>query len=231
MRFCWAAAAAFLASTPAIAQQSLVIERITQLNAKAPQPPVIDLQAAVETGAKAYSAAKKICAPMSVKVSEVSPITGAGVILPAVLSGKIRNAWTLYGDHVGCPGDGTVRYMVLQLADGSLKGARVNQGRSLANPSIMRDTSTAAALAALRQAKIVDPACTGDDMAMGSTRVLSKSKDLGPDTFGVRYVGGWSEVWQFRTCGKNFDVPIDFTADGDGGAYTNVKTSAVTVAP
>jgi len=131
---------------------------------------------------------------------------------------------------VGCPGEDTVRYMVLQLRDKSLRAARVNEGRSLANPTIMRDTSAMAALAALRQAKIVDPSCKGDDMAMGSTRVVSRSKDLGPEKFGSRYAGSWSEVWQFRTCGRTFDVPIDFTADGDGGAYTNVKASAATLA-
>jgi hypothetical protein len=209
----------------------LVLQRLNEINAKAPQPSLAELQAAVETGAKAYSAAKNTCAPASVKVSEVAPISGAGVILPSILGGKIRNAWTLYAKHVGCRGEDTIRYMVLQLPNGSLRGARVNEGRSFANPTIMRDTSAMAALAALRQAKAIDPACTGDDMAMGPTRVTVKSKDLGPETYGVRYVGSWSEVWQFRTCGKKFDVPIDFTADGDGGAYTNVKASAVTVAP
>ena len=230
MRISWGLALLAVTTTPALAQQQLVIDRLTDLNAKAPQPPIPVLQAAVQTGASAYSAAKKTCSPTSVQVSEVAPITGAGVILPAILSGKIRNAWTLYANHVGCPGEDTVRYMVLQLPDDSLRAARVNEGRSLANPTIMRDTSAMAALAALRQAKIVDPSCKGDDMAMGSTRVVSRSKDLGPEKFGSRYAGSWGEVWQFRICGRTFDVPIDFTADGDGGAYTNVKASAATFA-
>ncbi|MFL6725656.1 MAG: hypothetical protein ACJ8FS_03960 [Sphingomicrobium sp.] len=220
-----------MVASPLLAQQPPVMQKLTELNAAAPQASMSDLQAAAAINAKAYSAAKKTCAPASLTVSEVTPVTGAGVILQAVLSGKIRNAWTLYANHVGCPGDDTIRYLVLQLADGSLKAARVNQGRTLANPTIMRDTSSMAALAALRQAKLLDSNCKGDDMAMGPTRVVGKSKDLGPEQFGVRYVGGWSEVWQFRTCGKKFDVPIDFNADGDGGAYTNVKASAVTLAP
>lgn len=226
----WLVALSALAG-PALAQQPLVLQKITALNAGAPQPAMADLQIAVVTNAKAYAAAKASCSPTSVTIAEVAPITGAGVILQSVLSGKIRNAWTLYASHAGCPGDKEIRYMVLQLPDGSLKAARVNQGHALANPAIMRDASTTAALAALARAKALDPACKGDDMTMGPTRVITKSKDLGPEIFGVRYVGGWSEVWQFRTCGKSFNVPIDFAADGDGGAYTNVKASGVTAAP
>jgi hypothetical protein len=80
-------------------------------------------------------------------------------------------------------------------------------------------------MAAFQKSVTLDAKCDGKDMKMGPTRVSSQGADLGPDVYGVRYVGSWSEVWQFETCGKTFDVPVEFTADGDGGAYTNIKSA------
>lgn len=216
-----------LVSWPALAQNQLVLGKLAELNANAPQPPPADLTAAVSATAKAYSEASNTCAPKAVTLSDVAPITGARGILQAVIAGKLRNAWTAYATHVGCPGTIPVRYMVLQGPDGSLRAAHVNEGRTLANPVIMRDTSALAALAAFQKGRSIDPACTGESMKMGPTRVTSRSSDLGPELYGVRYVGKWTEVWQFETCGTKFDVPIEFTPDGDGGAGTRIISEQV----
>lgn len=220
-----------LATAPGLAQHALVLEKLKELDGKAPQPAVAELEKAVATTAKAYGEANKVCVPASLKLSEIAPITGARGILQGVMAGQIRNAWTLYADHGGCNATHPFRYIILQRADGTLQAALVNEGRTLANPTIMRDTSAMAALTALQKAKSLDPACTGDKMEMGPTRVTEQSKDLGPEIYGARYVGSWTEVWQFRTCGKSFDVPIQFTPDGDGGAYTNIKADQVAILP
>ena len=61
----WLVALSALAG-PALAQQPLVLQKITALNAGAPQPAMADLQIAVVTNAKAYAAAKASCSPTSV---------------------------------------------------------------------------------------------------------------------------------------------------------------------
>jgi len=221
----WLAATA----TAASAQNPLVLNRLRELDAKAPQPSTAELQASLLSTAKALGQAKSTCVPSAVKVQEVAPITGDRAVLAAALAGQIRNAWTLYAAHEGCPVTGPFRYMVVQKADGALLAPLVNQGRTFANPTLMRDTSAGAALAALQKAKSLDPQCTGDTMEMGPTKVAAQSADLGPEVFGVRYVGSWTEIWRFTTCGKSLDVPVEFRADGDGGAYTNVKGSEVLV--
>jgi hypothetical protein len=164
-----------------------------------------------------------------VKLSGVAPITGARGIMAAVMAGKLRNAWIVYADHVGCAGNNPVRYMIMQPADGMLRAVRVNEGRTFANPVLMRDTGTAAALAALQKSKATNANCGGETMKMGPTRVTSQSADLGPEIYGVRYVGKWTEIWQFETCGLKVDVPVEFTPDGDGGAYTNVVSDQAVV--
>jgi len=220
--------AAALASA-AQAQHPLVIAKLQEINAQAPQPSADAIKTALTGSAKAIGEANKSCVPASIELGEIAPVTGARGILQAVLSGQARNAWTVYATHRGCPGAEPVRYMVVQKADGSLLAPQVNEGRTHANPSIMRDTSAGAALAALQKIRSADAACTGQDMKMGPTRISAESKDLGPDHYGARYVGSWSEVWRFETCGKKADVPIDFTPDGDGGAYTNIKRAEVTL--
>jgi hypothetical protein len=216
-------------SSPILAQQQIVLDKLKELNAKAPQPPMEELNAAVSDTAVAYAKARSECAPQAVKLSDVAPITGATGVLTGVIAGKLRNAWTVYAQHAGCPGGAPVRYMILQLADGSLRAVHVNEGRTFANPMIMRDTSLSAALAAAQKGKALDPGCIGESMKMRSTRVTSQSADLGPEVYGVRYKGRWTEVWQFQTCGHTFGVPIEFTPDGDGGAYTKVEADKIAV--
>ena len=216
-------------SSPVLAQQPMVLDKLNELNAKAPLPSMEELKAAVSDTALAYAKARSECAPQAVTLSDAAPITGAGGVLTEVIAGKLRNAWTIYAQHVGCSGSTPVRYMILQLADGSLRAIHVNEGRTFANPMIMRDTSLSAALAAAQKGRALDPRCTGESMKMRSTRVTSQSADLGPELYGVRYKGRWTEVWQFQTCGHTFDVPIEFTPDGDGGAFTKVEVDKIAV--
>jgi hypothetical protein len=225
-----AAMLAVFLSTTASAQNAMVLDRIRALDAAAKMPAKADLEAAILSTANTIADAKKVCRPAAINSEDVAPITGAAAILPAVLNCQIKNAWSVYVRYAGCQAPEPFRYAVLQLPDGSLKALLVNEGHSFANLSIMRDTSANAAVAALQRIKQEDANCAGADMAMGATRVASQSQDLGPDLFGVRYVGSWTETWDFTTCGRTARVPIEFKADGDGGAYTHIKGDAVTLA-
>lgn len=235
MRMFWKAAAAAAAlgcaASSAAAQNQMVLDRIRQMNEQAPQPSAEQVLTAITASAAAMGAATGRCVPNAITVTEVTPATGARDVLQGVVGGQLRNGWVAYATHTGCPSTGPFRYIVLQRADGTLMAPLVNEGRSIANPTIMRDTSAQAAVVAFQKARQLDASCDGSDMDMGPTRVTGQSADLGPDVYGVRYVGSWTEVWRFRTCGRSFDVPVEFRADGDGGAYTEVKGTEIVVVP
>ncbi|HEX8623931.1 MAG TPA: hypothetical protein VF782_02510 [Allosphingosinicella sp.] len=213
----------------ASAQHPMVLAKLQEINAKAPQPAVAKIEAAVIETLKAMAAARGTCVPQKLTIADVAPATGSRDVLQGVVGGQLRNGWTAYATHGGCPGTEPFRYLIIEKSDGSLLALQVNEGRSLASPAIMRDTSMQAALMALQKAKSLDSKCDGRDMAMGAARVVGQSKDLGPQIYGARYVGTWSEAWRFTTCGKTFEVTVHFTPDGDGGAYTNVKGDQVAV--
>jgi hypothetical protein len=70
------------------------------------------------------------------------------------------------------------------------------------------------------------PDCTeSKDLDMVGARVISKSADLSPDWHGSRYAGSWTEGWTFSACGRRAEVPVTFTADGQGGANWNVRAN------
>jgi hypothetical protein len=229
MRYALVAAAAL--AGPAFAQHPMVLAKLQEINVQAPQPPAEQLQQAVAQTAKAFGDANRTCVPTGVALSETAPATGGRDVLQGVMTGQIRNAWTTYVVHQGCPASGPVRYLIIQKADASLMAVQVNEGRTFASPAIMRDTSMQAALAAHQKSTSLGKGCDGKDMKMGPTRIMSQSADLGPDFYGIRYTGSWSEVWRFSTCGRTFDVPVEFKPDGDGGAYTNIKGDAISVLP
>ena len=221
----------FVSAGGAPAQHPAVLARIVEMNRQAPQPSAEQIRAALVESAAARGAAAGECVPRELTVLEVSPATGVRAVLEGIVSGQARNGWLAYATHRGCPAAGPFRYLIVQRQDGSLIAPLVNEGRSIANPSIMRDTSAHAALSVHVEASRADAACDGRDMRMGPTRVVGQSDDLGPDVYGVRYVGSWREVWRFETCGRAFDVPVEFRADGDGGAYTNVNASGISLVP
>lgn len=223
------ALATIVCSPPATAQNQEILAKIKQLDEQAPQPGQDIILAALTKTAVSLANAGNGCKPSRITILETSPITGARDILAGIMKGAVKNGWTVYARYAGCPGGDVFRYAVIQRADGSLIAPLINEGRSYANLSIMRDTSALAAIAGYAAIKRIDAKCAGGDLKMGQTRVVSETKDLGPDTFGVRYTGSWTEIWQFKSCGRTVEVAVSFSADGDGGAYSNIKGDSVTV--
>ncbi len=170
-----------------------------------------------------------MCKPKSFEIASVSPITSSRLIFNGILHGQLRNGWIVSALHKGCPESEAYRYMLVEDKDSILSAVFVNLGKSNANPTLMNDTSWQAALVAQGEVTKLAPKCGGKDISMVRTRIDTERKGLGPDVFGVRYVGSWSEVWTFSTCDRTVEVGVDFAADGDGGAYTNIKSSAVRV--
>lgn len=217
------------ADRPAAAQNAMVLDRIRQLDAAAPAPDPEALAPILLDAANRV--ASKGCSPTAIRVERIAPITGDRFVLGAVLNGRIRNGWTVYGREEGCPDADPVRFMVLQHASNQFVTTVVNRGRSNTSPSIMIDTSANVALAVLHKVKTVNPACTGEGTQMVRTRLDREDADLGPELFGIRYKGSWREIWTFGLCGRLVEVPVTFTGDGDGGAYNKVEASAAVLLP
>lgn len=225
------AVTALCTALPAAAQNAEVLTRIRALDAAAPAPTVealapVLLEAATRAGPDANG-----CTAKSIAVEKISAITGDAAVLRAVLAKDVSNGWAVYGRAQGCSDPDPVRFMALRNPEGKLVAVLVNRGRSNASPSIMRDTSANVAMGALQVVKREDAACTGAGMRMERTRIDREDKDLGPELFGIRYKGGWREIWTFGVCGRSVEVPVAFTADGDGGAYSKVEASAAVLPP
>lgn len=210
-------------SAPAAAQDAQFTRFVEQTNEAVPPPDAAELTAAALDILKGVAAAKKRCVPTAVAMEPAQSATAVRFATELINGGQIRNAWTAYGMPQGCPSPARTRFLVLRMTDGSLLVRVVNVGETLANPSLMRDSSFVVAVAAIDAIRKAKPDCTDPkDVDMAGTRVISKSRDLSPDWHGARYAGSWTEGWSFTACGRRAEVPITFTADGEGGANWSV---------
>lgn len=225
------AAAAVLAAPvgPLQAQHALILQKLHEWNGAAPAPSAERIQSEVRKAAARSYPASPGCAASGLTIETVSPASAERFVFTAILQGRMRNAWTVGARLPGCDA-APVRFMVMQDGAGALSAIRVNRGDSLAWDSLIGDTLPLARIAAAGALKRQTATCElTSDAVLGVTRVSAKGATLGEDVFGVRYAGSWSEVWPLAICGRTVEVTVDFTADGDGGAYTNVPGDGIVV--
>ncbi|WBH17263.1 hypothetical protein [Sphingomonas radiodurans] len=170
------------------------------------------------------------CVPTSTVVDNVVPATSVKFVFQGILAGQLKNGWTVTARHPNC--DATpVRYTISEDKAGVLTTIRTNRGLSLANESLIGDTWPLAVLQATAIARRNAFECDPSGANLGVTRVAKEEPDLGADVYGVRYAGSWSEVWPVELCNRTIEVTVRFTADGDGGAYTNLKSTEAKLLP
>jgi hypothetical protein len=204
------------------AQHPLVLQRLTAWNAAAPQPAAPTIQEQVMTAAMAAQKRSGGCVPTTAVIDKVVPATSVRFIFNGILAGQLKNGWTVTARHPNC--DTTpVRYTMSEDNAGAINAIRTNRGLSLANESLIGDTWPLAVLQAAATANRNGVACDPESARLGVTRIAMEEPGLGADVYGVRYSGSWSEVWPVELCGRTVEVTIRFTADGDGGAYTNLS--------
>ena len=223
-------AALLTLSVSAAAQHPLVLQKLSDWNAAAPQPAAEVVMSQVMSAAGAAQKRGGGCLPTAAVIESISPATGVRFVFQGIIAGRIKNGWTIVARHPNCEND-IVRYTMVQDASGGLSTIRTNRGRSLANESLIGDTWNLARLqaeAALKRAKI---ACDSPSAVLGVTRVAKEEAGLGADVYGVRYTGSWSEVWPITQCGRTVEINIRFTADGDGGAYSDLKGAEAKLLP
>lgn len=221
MLICW------LAASAAPAQHPLVLKKLNDLDAASPAPTQATFADEIAKAAHTLYPDKPGCAKRGLVVERISPATAERYVFSGAVGGRLRNGWTAVVRHPDCD-KAPVRYMIVQDAGGALRTIRVNRGTSYAHDSLIADTLPLAVLAAeafLTRSKV---ACAGPKKAqLGIVRVESDGSGLGPDVKGVRYAGSWTEIWPLSVCGRIVEVPVIFTADGDGGAYTDIKGASL----
>ena len=229
-RFLLLAALAASFTTAGYAQHPLILQRLTAWNAAAPQPAPSTIRQQVMEAAMVAQKRSGGCAPTSTVVDSVVPATSVKFVFQGIVAGQLKNGWTVTAHHPNC--DATpVRYTISEDSAGALTTIRTNRGLSLANESLIGDTWPLAVLQATATAKRNAFACDLNGASLGVTRVAKEEPSLGADVYGVRYAGSWSEVWPIELCGRTIEVTVRFTADGDGGAYTDLKGTEAKLLP
>lgn len=227
----WVYSIVFIVSliSAANAQEASFAAQMRDVNAKVSLPARQAIIADALANFQAMARKEARCIPTSVEIEAATPATAVRIATQGIQSGQLKNAWTAYGRAQGCKGAPRTRFIILLMANDEVRVRPINQGESIASASLMRDTSAGAAIAALSAIKAINPECDGTGMTMLGTTVVSRSPDLSPDFYGVRYRGSWAENWTFQVCGHSAEVPVSFTADGSGGAYSNIKSAEIKV--
>lgn len=216
-----------LCISAAEAQHPLVLQKLTDLNAATPAPSKQVVSSQIAKAAATLYPDKPGCAATGLTVEKIMPATAERHVFNGALRGQMRNGWTVIARHPACD-SAPVRYMITQDPAGEFRTFRVNRGQSYAHESLIEDTWPLAILATESILARAGIACNEPKAAkLGITRVVDEESDLGPDVFGVRYKGSWTEIWPIAICGETLEIPIRFTADGDGGAYTDIKGDGI----
>lgn len=224
------AALAASSTTVSHAQHPLILQRLTAWNAAAPQPAPTTIQEQVMKAATIAQKRSGGCVPTSAVIDGVVPATSVRFIFQGILAGQLKNGWTVTARHPNC-GATPVRYTISEDKGGALTTIRTNRGLSLANESLIGDTWPLTLLQAAATAKRNGVECDPRGASLGVTRVAKEEPGLGADVYGVRYTGSWSEVWPVELCGRTVEVTVRFTADGDGGAYTDLQGTEARLLP
>lgn len=223
--------ALFVPFGSANAQHPLVLSRLNGWNEAAPVPSDSVMKAEVRRKAGEIYGASTACSTSDITIDKIEPATADRNAFNALIQGAMKNAWFITTRMPGCDPE-TVRYMVMQYTDNSLKAIRVNRGTSYAWESLIGDTFPLVQMAAISALKRKGSNCSVEDKAsLGVTRIASKESGLGANIFGIRYSGSWAEVWPIEACKQTVEVLIKFTADGDGGAFTNIPGDQIRVLP
>lgn len=223
-------AIAFL-STPSNAQNPIILEILDKWNNAAPAPNETEVKTEIRTKALEVYGSSEVCKKSAIAIDHLESAAADRFSTNSLIRGAIRNAWFVTARIPGCDSV-PVRFMIIQNNDKSFKTIRVNRGVSNAWDSLIGDTLPLARLAAVAAVHRTGHKCEGvEQSTLGIMRIASEDANLGKSVSGVRYTGKWAEIWPIQVCGKTVEVYIEFTADGDGGAYSNTKGAQHRILP
>ncbi len=172
------------------------------------------------------------CASKKFSLGPLEPVSLDGMITALIAQGQIENAWLVSVRLDDCPPADPIRVLLLRGPDGEkLQAIFAGQGESLTWPTLARDALRATVAKVVARLRVEDPRCAPPDLTQIGIRIASRSTDLGPNVYGLRLKGNWTELWAFAPCGHDVAVPISFTTDGQGGAYWSIDVSKIVYRP
>lgn len=205
--------------------------QLDAINAK-PLPTGEPLAGAVAQVLRADAERRGGCFPLKVKLSPLRPVTLDNFVTQGILDGQIENGWLVSARIENCPAEDPARVLVIRAADGKTVNAFYDgRGEGLAWPSLARGALPAILRPALARLAVADKRCQPTSLDPVAVRVETRSADLGPERYGLRYKGSWTEVWSFAPCGHRIAVPVTFATDGQGGARWTVAEGRIAYKP
>ena len=217
----------------AFAQNPQLLDLFHTIDKNAPTPEKSIIITEVMKAAVTIQKQTGVCVASSAEIEKIAPATGDRYIIEGAVTGRLKNGWTVYAKHPNC-GTDVSRYLIMQAIDGSFETIRLNKGRSNANAKLIDDSLVSIYTFASLAISKVNKKCNSKHIlsaTLGTTRIVNEESNLGPELYGVRFAGSWNEIWPVIICGQTAEVPVRFTADGDGGAYINMKSDEVKVLP
>jgi hypothetical protein len=205
-----------LAPAASLAQPPELIAAVEKIAAAEPAPTPAEIvpQALELLRNRAKSDGK--CSPRSVSVGGPASALLTLIVTQRMVAREIRNAWTVDVRPEGCPDRRPARLIVYRQSAGTLDVQFMAFGEGIALP-VERNIFLVVAGAAYAKLASAKGGCAVDKLRFESTRIASRSADLGPDVHGTRFKGTWSEIWTFRGCGREVEAPVTFVTDGLGG--------------
>jgi hypothetical protein len=212
------------AAGPALAQSAHEAAAQAALNQLIPPPAAQAIVPLALADLQNAARLRGTCVPTGVTLGPIAFASATRLAVDGIGTHQMRNVWSALGTPLGCANALPARFVIVLKADDTLLVRAFANGESIAWVSLVIDarSNIAGTAMAVTQTRHPDWTCTDtshasfDKVAMAGT-----AKDLGPDFYGVRYTGSWDEVWTYTLCNHSVDVPITFTADGNGGAYWN----------
>lgn len=213
------------------AQHPLVLGKLNEWNGAAPEISKEAFKTEVRKTAGEIYSGSIACNNSDITIDVVEPATADRYVFNSVARRTLRNAWFVKARLPGCD-PAPVRYMVMQKNDNSLQTIRVNRGVSYAWDSLIGDTLPTVQLVASVALSQKGITCSSSEKStLGIVRIATKDPSLGDNIFGIRYSGSWTEVWPIELCKRTVEVSIQFTADGDGGAFTRTLGDKTQILP
>lgn len=155
---------------------------------------------------------------------DIKPVdrTEFTIFTPPAFAGGPHPVAGMWRDRLKIMRCGVVAYqnvVFIAQPNGPPQTALMLPGLTAAPPPLQQAALPKAAAVARARAN-----CPGDDVAVIDTRpdlTLKPVTKVAPN--GMALNGQWREIWQFRACGRPVSATLIFTADGNGGAFTEAQ--------
>ncbi len=228
MRATFRILALFASGCPAVAlaQSQQLIDTVDKFAAAHPAPSTAELAPRALEAFRQRARADGRCLPRAVSVGAPASALLTMLVAQRRVAGEILSAWTSVVRPSGCSDDRPGRFIIYRQNDGSLDVQLMSMGEGIALP-LQQDLFLLVGGFAYAKLNSIKGGCAVDKLRFESTRIAARSDDLGPDVYGARFRGSWSETWTFSGCDRLVEATVAFVTDGEGGLRYTVDNRQV----